>query len=221
MKKINVLITAGPTREYIDPVRFISNESSGRMGYSLAEIINMDKNTNVTLIAGPTAISPPHNIKTIRILSAEQMYAQVLKYYRNSDILIFTAAVGDWKPKKFSVHKIKKNSNHLDIEFVPNPDISLKISKKIDNTRKVLVGFALESKNHINNAYRKLKLKKLDLIVANTLNTIGKNKLEGFIIDRTKEIIKVGKMEKKKFSKLLWSIIKKRYSEKLKLIDLL
>ena len=176
-----VLITAGPTQEKIDNVRYISNYSSGKMGVALAKVA-AELGANVKLILGPTNLSIIHsNIEIINVLSADHMYDRVLANFSSTDIVICAAAVSDFKPKNLVKKKIKKETGFNKIELVPNKDILLEISKK-KSTSQILIGFALESNNEINNAISKLKNKNLDFVVLNSTN----DKDAGFSVDTNK-----------------------------------
>ncbi len=204
MKSKTILITAGPTREYIDPVRFISNDSSGKMGYLLAE--ESKKNgANVILISGPTNLKPPKNVKLINVISAEQMFGCVKKYFGKCDVFISCAAVGDYRVREISENKIKKTGKSLNLKLIPNPDILFEISK-IKGSR-ILVGFALESEDIAKNALKKLREKNLDMIVANTVGTMNSDKTTGAIITKNK-IEKFRNITKKLLAK---KTIKKYY----------
>lgn len=166
-----VLITAGPTYEAIDPVRFIGNHSSGKMGYSLAEEA-AKRGAKVILISGPSSLKTINeNIDIHRITSANEMYEKVFEFYETSDIAIASAAVADYAPKVVAAEKIKKNDDTLIIELVKNPDILKAMGEQ--KTRQILVGFALETNNEEENAKAKLKKKNLDLIVLNSLRDEG------------------------------------------------
>jgi len=176
----NVLITAGPTYEAIDPVRFIGNHSSGKMGFALAEEA-LNLGATVTLITGPSHEKLDRNsIRRINVISAEQMYQSTHEYFKDTDIAIFSAAVSDFTPKVVSSQKIKKKSDHLVIELEPTKDILASVGaiKK----SQYLVGFALETENELNNAKDKITRKNLDLIVLNSLQDKG----AGFGIDTNK-----------------------------------
>ncbi|MCB9203028.1 MAG: bifunctional phosphopantothenoylcysteine decarboxylase/phosphopantothenate--cysteine ligase CoaBC [Flavobacteriales bacterium] len=163
----NILITAGPTYESIDPVRFIGNHSSGKMGYSLAKEA-LKRGANVILISGPTHLDLQHkNLKLIRVQSAYEMYTEVMKYYAGVDIVIKSAAVSDYKPKVYHENKIKKEEVELSLELEKNIDILSELGKAKEN--QFLVGFALETNNELENAKSKLKRKNLDMIVLNSL----------------------------------------------------
>ena len=176
-----VLITAGPTQEKIDNVRYISNYSSGKMGVSLARVA-AELGADVKLIIGPTNQKINHsNVEIINVISADQMYDKVLENFSSTDITICSAAVSDFKPKNPVNKKIKKGTGFNNIELIPNKDILLDISKT-KSLSQILVGFALESDNERNNAISKLTTKNLDLVVLNSLN----DKDAGFGIDTNK-----------------------------------
>ena len=166
-----VLITAGPTYEAIDPVRFIGNHSSGKMGFSLAEEA-ANRGAKVILISGPSSEKTNHqNIEVHRITSAKEMFAKVFEFYQNVDIAIASAAVADYAPKEIAQEKIKKNDDSLIIELVKNPDILKTMGDQ--KTKQFLVGFALETQNEEENAKGKLQKKNLDMIVLNSLRDEG------------------------------------------------
>lgn len=187
-----VLITAGPTYEAIDPVRFIGNHSSGKMGFSLAEEASK-RGAKVILISGPSVqtLNDP-NVELHKVTSAKEMLAKVFEFYDRIDIGIASAAVADYAPKEVAKEKIKKNDDNLTIELVKNPDILKTMGEK--KTHQFLVGFALETQNEEENAKGKLEKKNLDMIVLNSLRDEG----AGFKNDTNK--IKIfTKTEKKEF----------------------
>ncbi|KQR95092.1 phosphopantothenoylcysteine decarboxylase [Chryseobacterium sp. Leaf180] len=166
-----ILITAGPTYEAIDPVRFIGNHSSGKMGFYLAEKA-AKRGAEVTLISGPSSLNTKHeNIQLHRVTSAKEMYSKVFEFYENADIAIASAAVADYAPKEIASEKIKKNDETLTIELIKNPDILKTMGEK--KTHQFLVGFALETQNEEENALAKLHKKNLDMIVLNSLRDEG------------------------------------------------
>ncbi len=188
-----VLITAGPTYEAIDPVRFIGNHSSGKMGFSLAEEA-VKRGAKVILISGPTSQKTNHkNIEIHRITSAKEMYDEVFKYYEKVDIAFASAAVADYAPKIVAKEKIKKSEEEFTIELVKNPDILKTMGEK--KTHQFLVGFALETQNEEENAKSKLQKKNLDMIVLNSLRDEG----AGFQKDTNKVKI-LTHSEQKEFS---------------------
>lgn len=165
-----VLITAGPTREDIDPVRFISNHSSGRMGYAIAHSA-YEAGAEVTLISGPTGLNPPQNIHRISVTSAQEMYAAVLACAENSDIFIATAAVADYRPAQLADQKIKKQNETLNIPLERTQDILAAVSALAQ--RPFCVGFAAETQNVAEYAKDKMQRKKLDMIAANQVGLPG------------------------------------------------
>lgn len=171
LKGKTVLITAGPTYEALDPVRFIGNHSSGKMGFSLAEEA-ANRGANVILISGPSAEKTNNqNIQLHRVVSAKEMFDKVFENYENADIAIASAAVADYAPKEIAQEKIKKNDDSLTIELVKNPDILKTMGER--KTKQFLVGFALETQNEEENAKGKLKKKNLNMIVLNSLRDEG------------------------------------------------
>lgn len=167
-----VLITAGPTYEAIDPVRFIGNYSSGLMGYSLAKEA-ASRGAKVVLISGPTHLAIDHpNIHLIRVKSADEMYKVSVENFPNSDIAILSAAVADYKPAQMVSKKIKKSSETPEIKLIKTLDILAELGRR-KTKNQLLVGFALETDNELENAKKKLKNKNLDFIVLNSLNDKG------------------------------------------------
>ena len=176
LKGKRVLITAGPTRETLDPVRYITNRSSGKMGYALAKQAYL-WGAEVTLISGPTSLRPFPGIKRINIESAREMHDIVLKNYEDQDVIIKAAAVADYRPKNSAEHKIKKQPGALMLELERNPDILADLGQKKGN--RILIGFAAETNNVLEYAAEKAKRKNLDFIVANDLTQPG----AGFGVD--------------------------------------
>ena len=171
LKNKNVLITAGPTIEEIDPVRFISNHSSGKMGFALAHEATI-LGANVTLISGPTnQVLSTNQVDLIKIKSADEMFEKTLSYFKNSDIVIMSAAVSDYMPAEFSQKKLKKDNKDLNVKFKKTRDILFELGKI--KSKQFLVGFALENEQELSNAKTKMKKKNLDLIVLNSLNDKG------------------------------------------------
>jgi phosphopantothenoylcysteine decarboxylase/phosphopantothenate--cysteine ligase len=171
LKNKTALVTAGPTYEEIDPVRFIGNYSSGKMGFALAEQL-AKQGANVTLISGPTSLQPKNKaIKLVPVKGAEEMYESVSNIFASTDIAIFAAAVADYKPKSKSATKIKKNELPQ-ILLESTPDIAMQMGK-VKKKHQVTVGFALETNNEQDNAISKLKKKNFDFIVLNSLNDKG------------------------------------------------
>jgi len=169
--EMRILITAGGTREYIDPVRFISNASSGRMGYALARAA-LKAGHKVILVNAPTTRRPPSEAKIIEVETAAQMFEAVKKYFHRCDCLIMAAAVADYTPAYPAKSKIQKTAKHLTIELKPTTDI-LKWAGSHKRRNQVIVGFALEDKAVRSRAEKKLREKNLDMIIANTSAAIG------------------------------------------------
>ena len=166
-----IIITAGPTYEAIDPVRFIGNHSSGKMGFDLAQSA-ANFGASVILISGPSHLSIENNlVQLIRVVSAQEMYEKCHKYFEISDVFIGAAAVADYKPKNSAVHKIKKTEDSLSIELEKTKDILASLGSIKKN--QFLIGFALETENEIENAKLKVQKKNLDLIVLNSLQDKG------------------------------------------------
>ena len=171
LKGKKVLITAGPTYEAIDPVRFIGNHSSGKMGFDIATAA-ANLGAEVVLVSGPTHLQMKHSlVKLIRVTSADEMYDACHQYYADSDVAIAAAAVADYKPKNVAAQKIKKTEETFTIELEKNKDILLSLGQI--KKQQLLIGFALETENEIENAKIKIEKKNLDLIVLNSLNDKG------------------------------------------------
>jgi phosphopantothenoylcysteine decarboxylase/phosphopantothenate--cysteine ligase len=166
---LNILVTAGATLEPLDPVRYLSNRSSGKMGYALARAARM-RGAKVTLVSGPTALKPPRDVALHGVKTAEEMRRAVLAECRQCDVIIKAAAVLDWRPKETAEHKIKKGLGVQTLELVENPDILAELGRDRGNSRCLLVGFAAETQDLIANAQEKLKKKNLDLIVVNDVS---------------------------------------------------
>ncbi|MDQ0227659.1 bifunctional phosphopantothenoylcysteine decarboxylase/phosphopantothenate--cysteine ligase CoaBC [Metabacillus niabensis] len=167
---VKMIVTAGPTREKIDPVRFFSNHSTGKMGYAIAEEA-AKLGANVTLITGPTAIAPPETVTTVRIETAQEMFDEVLKRYNDAEVVIKSAAVADYRPAKQYTQKMKKQSTQLVIEMERTNDILKELGRQ--KTHQLLVGFAAETNNLEEYAKKKIETKNLDLIVANNILSKG------------------------------------------------
>lgn len=166
-----VLVTAGPTREAVDPVRFISNHSTGKMGYAIARCASL-RGARVILVSGPVSIEPPLFAELVPVVSAEDMYNAVMKYKDDADIIIKSAAVADYTPVTISSEKIKKQDGDMRIELKRTRDI-LKELGQSRRENQFICGFAMETENLIENAVKKLESKNVDMIVANSLKTEG------------------------------------------------
>jgi len=163
-----ILVTAGPTYEPIDPVRYIGNHSSGKMGYAIAQEL-ATRGAEVVLISGPVNLKPDHpHIQLVRVTTANEMYQSALTHFPHCHAAILAAAVADYRPKQVASHKIKRSENPLVVELEPNPDIAAELGRR--KTNQILAGFALETDNHIDNAQKKLQTKNFDFIVLNPAN---------------------------------------------------
>jgi len=170
LKDRKVLVTAGPTREHLDPVRFITNHSSGKMGYALAQRAK-NRGADVTLVSGPTALKPPDGIRVIAVETAQEMFEAVKDLYPEMDIVIKAAAVADYRPKIKQCQKIKKSCSELVLELERTPDILGYLGEHKEH--QILVGFAAETEKLLDHAREKLRRKNLDMIVANDLTMEG------------------------------------------------
>ena len=193
LKGKKVLVTAGPTVEKIDPVRYITNHSSGKMGYEVAKAAKM-KGANVTLITGPSNIEKP-DVNVVNVVSADEMYKEAIKYI-DYDIVVMAAAVSDYKPKNIFNEKVKKSNDNLTLELTRNKDILFEFGK--NKKDQILVGFAAESNNLEKYATKKINDKNLDFIIANNIT----NKEAGFKSDNNKALI-IDKNNKKDYYDLM------------------
>lgn len=204
-----ILVTAGPTIEAIDPVRYITNHSSGKMGYAIAEVAR-NRGADVVLITGPTNILPPRNVDVIKISSNDEMYSAVMNVFKDVDIIIKAAAPADYGIYDYSAQKIKKNEDEMSIKLKKNRDILYELGKLKGD--KVLVGFAAESNDIIENAKNKIQKKNLDLIVANDITAEDsgfKSDLNtAFIIDKKGCINALPKMSKIELADIILDNVK-------------
>ncbi|MBU3189197.1 bifunctional phosphopantothenoylcysteine decarboxylase/phosphopantothenate--cysteine ligase CoaBC [Clostridium bowmanii] len=211
MLGISVLVTAGPTIAPIDPVRFITNRSTGKMGYAIAKEAR-DRGAVVTLISGPSNEKEPFGVTLIRINTNEEMRAAVLNKFEDSDIVVSAAAVADFKPKIYSNSKIKKGENGLTLEFVRDNDILKELG--LHKKNQILVGFAAESNDLLQNAKAKLTNKNLDYIVANDITAadigFGTEDNKVTILSKDRDPIAIAKMTKKQVAGELFSLINKK-----------
>ncbi len=211
---MKILITAGPTREFIDPVRFISNPSTGKLGYMLAKKAN-DLGHSVTLITGPACLKLPKVKNIIPVLSAQDMFNAVMKNFPLNDVLIMNAAVSDWRPAKKVFGKLKKKSA-WNLRLIPNPDILKKVSC-IKKETQIVVGFALESSHLLENGWKKLKEKKMDIIIVNDISYFGdgNKKSRVFILFPDKQIENCTGFTKNRLSIIIFERIKTLYEQKI------
>ena len=164
-----VLITAGPTQEAVDPVRYISNHSSGKMGYAIAEQF-LKEGAQVFLVSGPVSLSLQHpNLRIAKVKSANEMYLACCRFFEEVDVAVFAAAVADYRPDKIAVQKIKKDESSFTIKMVKNIDIAYEFGK-IKAGRQISVGFALETNDELTHAIGKLAKKNFDMVILNSMN---------------------------------------------------
>lgn len=177
LQGIRVLVTAGPTCEALDPVRYITNHSSGKMGYAIARAAAR-RGAQVTLVSGKTGLSAPAGVQRVDVFSAQEMFDQVTRHFPEQDIVIKAAAVGDYRPKQRQEHKIKKSGETMTLQLVKNPDILAYLGEH-KRPGQVICGFSMETKDLLENSRKKLEKKQADLIVANNLTVAG----AGFGVD--------------------------------------
>lgn len=207
-----VLITAGPTQEPIDPVRFISNHSSGKMGFAIAEAFEM-AGAAVTLVSGPVSIAPPKGVKVEKVQSAKQMFEATAKYFNESDIVVLSAAVADYTPLHVADKKIKKKEDVFNIELTKTTDIAATLGQQ-KKTGQIIVGFALETDNEFENAKGKLERKNFDFVVLNSLQDNGAgfrydtNKIK--IIDRAGNVYDFDLKTKKEVAQDILETVKRK-----------
>ena len=208
LKGKKVLISAGPTIAPIDPVRYITNRSTGKMGYAIAEEAR-DRGAEVVLVSGPTNLDPPKNIRVINIKTNEEMKNEIYDNFEWADIVIKSAAVADYKPKEYSQEKIKKGEGDLNLYLTKDTDILKSLGDM--KTHQILVGFAAESNNVLNNAEKKLKNKNLDFIVANDITAsdtgFGSEDNKVVIISKNNEKLELDKMSKKEVASNIFDMI--------------
>lgn len=198
-----MLVAAGPTREKIDPVRFISNYSTGTFGYEIAKEAKR-RGLSVTLVSGPTALKAPQGVKFIRVESSLDMRRAVLSEFKKTDCVVMSAAVADWRPIYSAKRKIKKSPKKT-IELIENPDILAELGEK--KRDKIAIGFALETENLERNALKKLKDKNLDLIVANRLdkksNIFGDKNIDVVTVDRFGNRMRIYHKSKRELARII------------------
>ena len=208
LKGKKVLISAGPTIAPIDPVRYITNRSTGKMGYAIAEEAR-DRGAEVTLVSGPTNLEPPKNVRIINIRTNEEMKKEIFENFADSDIVIKSAAVADYKPKEYSKEKIKKGEGDLNLCLTRDNDILKMLGES--KTHQILVGFAAESNNVIENANKKLINKNLDFIVANDITAsdtgFGSDDNKVIIISKDNKAMHLDKMSKKEVASNIFDMI--------------
>ena len=199
-KQLRFLVTAGPTREFLDPVRYISNRSSGKMGYALAEAA-LAMSEHVTLVSGPTALTPPKQVEFVPVITAEEMAEAVWSRFDNADICIMAAAVCDFRPKKTAANKLKKSTFAGTLELESTPDILSELGRR--KMKQVLVGFAVETENMETQAQQKLAQKQLDFIVANDTGAFDADTNRVALIAKDGKIERFSEMPKTEVAKMV------------------
>ena len=214
LEGLHVVVTAGGTREPIDPVRFIGNRSSGKMGAALAEAAR-DRGASVTLIAGSMSVTPPRGVTVVNATTATAMREAVIRAAPSADILVMAAAVSDFAPARAQQRKIKRSGANLQIELVPNPDIVAEVGEMPDEVRPFLIGFAAESDDLEANATGKLRDKGLDLIVGNVVggpfDAIGSDENKVTVFGAEGELTDWPMLPKRQVAERLWDLIGDRY----------
>jgi phosphopantothenoylcysteine decarboxylase/phosphopantothenate--cysteine ligase len=212
---VRFLITAGPTREPIDPIRYLSNRSSGKMGYAIAEAA-IDTGHEVILISGPVEVARPRGVAVIPVSTSDQLFDAVMQQTRNCDILVMCAAVADYKPVAVFTRKIKKRDAKLSLELIPTRDILASLPK---NRNYMVVGFAAETENVETNAQKKLLKKNCDVVVANDVSRLDsgmesdENEVEIFCRDAENK--KISRASKKIVASELVKIFEKYFEKRL------
>jgi len=209
----NILITAGPTIEPLDPVRFLSNHSTGEMGFELARAAKR-KNHHVILISGPTRLTSPRGIRFVRVNRALEMQRAVFRFFGRADCVIMAAAVADFRPASVSNTKIKKKGGSLSVRLKRNPDILSALGEK--KGKRVLIGFSLDTKGLLDSAKNKLKSKNLDIIVANKagndLDPFGSGSKDVFIIHKNGRVKAIKKASKRKIAGVILRLAEREFS---------
>jgi phosphopantothenoylcysteine decarboxylase/phosphopantothenate--cysteine ligase len=208
---LRVLVTAGPTREHLDPVRFLSNPSSGRMGFALAEEA-AGRGARVTLVSGPTELADPAGVATVRVTSAEEMLDACRTAFRECDVLVAAAAVSDFRPRHRHARKQPKETVELILELERTPDILATLAA--DKGTRFVVGFAAATGDPLPAAQAKLRAKNLDLIVANDVAAagvgFGSSQNRVTILDRTGPLLEIGPAAKREIAAAIWSLVVQR-----------
>jgi phosphopantothenoylcysteine decarboxylase/phosphopantothenate--cysteine ligase len=214
LEGLHVVVSAGGTREPLDPVRFIGNRSSGKMGIAIAEAAR-DRGASVTLIAGAMSVAPPRGVTVVDAITAAAMREAVIRTAPAADILVMAAAVADFAPKRPSAKKIKREGPGLQVELVPNPDIVAEVGEMPDDMRPFLIGFAAESDELEANARSKLRDKGLDLIVGNTVggpfDAIGSDENKVTVFGAEGPLTEWPMLPKRQVAERLWDLIVDRY----------
>jgi phosphopantothenoylcysteine decarboxylase/phosphopantothenate--cysteine ligase len=204
-----LLVTAGPSHEPIDPVRYLTNRSSGKMGYALARA-GLSRGAEVTLVSGPTALPPPARARLVRVGTAAEMRAAVIAEFPRATAVIMAAAVSDYSPEKFAPRKVKKGVGPIRLDLKPNPDILQELGAT--KNEQILIGFAAETDELVANAKKKLHEKNLDLIVANDVTLAGSGFEEdtnvATILDRKGNVQSLPLMTKEELAERIFDFLR-------------
>ena len=203
---MRIIVTAGPTREPIDAVRFITNRSTGKFGYALASALS--HRHEVTLISGPTALRAPRNVRFIGVETARQMRSEVLRRFKRCDAVIMNAAVCDYRPARRRTGKLRKERASLSLDLVRNPDILADLGRR-KRPGQVLIGFALETRKGLVRARRKLREKNLDAVFRNDPDALGSDVVTGCLIEADGAITEFENVLKSTFARVLEKVIRK------------
>ncbi|MBI2343740.1 MAG: hypothetical protein HYV02_05370 [Deltaproteobacteria bacterium] len=196
----HVVITAGPTHEAIDPVRFVANASSGKLGYALARLAR-ERGARVTLISGPAALVPPRRVRLIRVITARDMYRATVRTAPTADIVIMAAAVADFRPATIHRHKMKRSgTQRLTLSLVANPDILATVTRR-KRADQMVVGFALESRNLLRQARKKLRATGCNMLVANTVAAIGAPRQRAVLLDHHGPMVHLPLLDKTRLAR--------------------
>jgi phosphopantothenoylcysteine decarboxylase/phosphopantothenate--cysteine ligase len=210
-----VLITSGPTREPVDPVRYIGNRSSGKMGRALA-IEALHRGAEVTVVTGPTHVALPDAAEVVRVETAEEMLEAVRARFEECDVFIAAAAVADYRPEKSSPEKHKRQGDALELRLVPNPDIAAEMGLR-RKAGQVLAGFAAETDNLLEHAQEKLRRKSLDFLLANAVggeeNAIGANASRAWLLDDAGAVAELGLISKELIAHTLFARVAERLAK--------
>ncbi|MCC6618623.1 MAG: bifunctional phosphopantothenoylcysteine decarboxylase/phosphopantothenate--cysteine ligase CoaBC [Chloroflexi bacterium] len=214
LEGLSVVVSAGGTREPLDPVRFIGNRSSGKMGAAIAESAR-DRGASVTLVAGAMSVAPPRGVTVVEATTAQLMREAIIRAAPDADILVMAAAVADFAPARASQRKIKRSGDNLQVELVPNPDIVAEVGEMPDDVRPFLIGFAAESDDLEANAAAKLRDKGLDLIVGNVVggpfDAIGSDENKVTVFGAEGPLTDWPMLPKRQVAERLWDLIGDRY----------
>ena len=203
---MRIIVTAGPTREPIDSVRYLSNRSTGSMGYAIARALAVRH--EVVLVSGPVQLSAPRGVEFVSVETAREMRAEVVRRFAKSNAVVMCAAVADYRPARRIRGKIRKDDRPRSLELVPNPDILAELGRR-KRPGQVLIGFALEAGRGLAGARRKLRSKNLDAIVRNEIETMGAASVRGEVIEASGDVTPIRGLSKERVAELIEELIGK------------